>query len=90
MVTTTDPTVVWTVIVGSAISTGGLLLLCKVALDAALQLPAPLTAPHTPTPALPTGLADRHPHAQPAAPDETAPLTTVHVGRHRKGTHRCI
>lgn len=84
--TTTDPTVV----AGVVLATAGAWLLAALLIRAALDQPHPYTPAthHTPTPALPTTRAERHPHARPAACDETQPITTVKVARarHRKGS----
>lgn len=79
--TTTDPWVVF----GILVATSGTWLLL------ALLIKRLVDEPHSYTPAtrrVPT--ADRHPHARPAAPDETQPITTVQLcrARHRKGQPR--
>lgn len=92
--TTTDPAVVWTVIVASALGTGVLLLLLKVLIDAAsdwtAKAPAdPDTFPAA-TPPKPAPVAPIYP-PQPAVCDETVQLTAVQPARarHRKGTPQC-
>ena len=82
--TTTDPAVVFGVILATA---GTWLLIClliKHLVDE--HHPYTPALPRPATPMLPTALADRHPHALTAACDETQPIATVQAGRarHRK------
>lgn len=83
--TTSDPTVVFALV----FATAGAWLLAAVLIKHFLDKPCTYTPSerHTPTPALPTTTADRHPHALPAARDETTPITNVQLdrARHRKG-----
>lgn len=76
--TTSDPHVLWAVILASAGSYLLLALLVKYLLDE-----------HSAQRRTPAGdeAAPAAPHARPAAPDETAPITTVQSARarHRKG-----
>lgn len=76
--TTTDPMVVF----GVVLATAGTWLL------AALVIKAILDRRHPYAPAQPTALAGQHWHALPAALDETQPITCMQAtrARHRKGS----
>ncbi len=82
--TTSDTGVVFALI----FATAGTWLLAALLIKHALDKPCTYTpaTQRTRTPAFPTALVDRRPHAKPHACDETTPITSVQLKRalHRK------